>query len=208
MDIQVTRLEDSQYRLEDVFHLIQDAYSERAENGIHFWLSTCSYPEYEEKVHIEGKQIFVAVDKAANVLAGTIALTVRKDSKGQKYGGLSNVAVHKDYQHHHVGSTLARVHKEHAAQQGCKYLRASTAEKAESSIKWHLKNGFCKVGYASFSASDYYSVIFRQPLNGGGYFLNGKLSYWCSYVITHLLWHEDGSWTNLGNFLYNLKHNG
>ena len=203
-DLCIERIEDSPFLLNDVFDFIRRIYAKRKTQGIDFWLSTCSFHDYEERVKEDSKTIFVAFRHGSNDLYGTASLTIRVDKKGYKYCGMTGCAVREDIQHQRIGSRLIEKLRRTAIEEGCEYLLSTTAVNATSSVKWHLKNGFLKYGLASSSKSHYYSYVFIMPLvnTDNFYFRFGyKIHYAFSSLITKSLLNENGDYTWLGKVL-------
>ena len=206
--IHIFELEDSPFSLLDVFQLIRGVYSDRKTEGIDFWLSKCSFEEYQAEVEKDKKIILVAFDTDSSELLGTASLTIRSDKKGIKYGGMTNCAVKRDCQSKNIGSKLIEALKEKAVEEKCCYLKSTTAVNAVSSVRWHLKNGYKKCGMGSSAKSNYYSYVFKMPLNNENplyYRIWYKLDYVFSWISTRCLLKQDGNLTWLGKVGKKLK---
>lgn len=206
--VRILRLEDSPFSLLDVFSLIREVYSDRKNEGIDFWLSKSSFEDYASRTDRENKRVYVAMDEASNCLLGTIALSIHNDKKGRKYGGVTNCAVERNSQSKCIGSRLLEKLKDTAMEEGCYYLKSTTAVNAVGSVKWHLKNGFKKCGLASSSKSNYYSYVFILPLIHSRSFYNRvlyKFDYGFSWLLTRCLLKQDGNLTMIGTILKRIK---
>lgn len=203
-EFRIEKIEDSPFSLQTVFGFTKEVYADRNKEGIDFWISTCSFEEYKNRVKKDGKTIFVAYHWPDNELLGTAALTIRKDKKGKKYGGMTGCAVKRDCQHQSIGTKLVDNLKQTAKEEKCLYLKSTTAVDAISSVRWHLKNGFLKCGLASGSTSSYYSYVFIMPLinpNSFYYRFGYKIAFVFSYIKTRCTIKENGDLTWFGRFL-------
>ena len=206
--MQILKLEDSPFSLLDIFNLIREVYSDRKKEGIDFGLSKYSFEEYLAEVEKEKKIIFVAFDVYSSELLGTASLTLRSDKKGVKYGGMTNCAVKRDCQSRNIGSKLIEALKEKAVEEKCFYLKSTTAVNAMSSVRWHLKNGYKKCGMGSSAKSNYYSYVFKMPLNNENplyYRIWYKLDYVFSWITTMCFIKQDGNLTWLGRLGKKIK---
>jgi len=207
-DIEISTYQEAGILLETVFDFIKEIYADRQKAGIDFWISTCTFEEYKAKVEKDGRTIFVACSYPDGRLLGTAALIIRQDKKNVQYGGMANCAVWRDSQRLGIGSMLVDAIKQKAIHEGCKYLKSKTATNAESSVRWHLGNGYLKTGLSSASSNHYFSYVFIMPLveTDSFYYRFGyKISYLLSCVRTKSIVRQDGSPTWFGGLLANLR---
>jgi len=202
--IEVMTLGQTNFSLHDVYHLTQEVYSSRAAEGIDFTVTKQSFEEYEKKIKESHKTVFVAINIENGELCGSAALTIHSKKKGRKYGGMTNVAVRKDYQHDGVGTLLLLRCKIAAQNNGCEYLISTTAWNALSSVRWHLKNGYREIGLTSDKENNYYSLCMRMQLKSPSVwnlkaFTNSV--FLLSVIKTKLLFEQDGSITAIGKLL-------
>ncbi len=203
--IEVTTLEQTNFTLQDVYHLTQEVYSSRAAEGIDFTVTKQTFEEYEKKIKDSHKIVFVAINKENGELCGLTALTIHTGKNGMKYGGMTNVAVRKDYQHDGVGTLLLLLLRKKAAlDNGCEFLISTTAQNATSSVRWHLKNGYRKIGLSSDKENNYFSLCMRMQLKSPSVwnikaFTN--IVFLLSVIKTKMLFKQDGNLTTLGSLL-------
>ena len=146
---------------QDLVTLFHEAFQERLEQGLEF---TCSfYTPQELERRSANNVVLLATDKDNGALAGTAFIEVANDKNGP-WAYLSNMAISPNYKRCGIGSMLEKRRIEIANACGCRYVTSDTAVGAESSVKWHLKNGFKKAQLHSFSSTNYYSIIFRKQL--------------------------------------------
>lgn len=168
--------------IENILTLIKNAYVERLKEGIVFLTLNYSIAEYEAELNQEINYFFVAID-TNNTLYGVARLILRED-----YAYLCNFAVSPEVQGKHVGSMLLQYVEEFAKERGLSYIRSFTAVKATSSVKCHLRNGFCIVG-CHYSSGGYWSYAFRNQIRKHWLWSNHlycKLRYAQSYMWRHL----------------------
>ena len=204
--MKVVLLDQTGFSLSDVYELVQDVYKDRTAQGIDFTVSKQSFEDYCEKISKEHKIIFVIPN--GDRLVGSAALSLKTDKKGRRYGGFSNAVVRKDFQGQGLGSKLFNARKQKCIDCGCDYIASTTAENAESSIRWHFKNGWYLYGYGKNLDSKYYSYAFRQSLKsktGKLTILGYKFHFWRTFIVTRLMTRRDGGYSVLGKFIMNLK---
>lgn len=209
MKVVIKKLDESPFSLRDVYEFIRIVYADRKAEGINFWLSICSFEEYETKVKKDKKIVFVACEETGKALLGTAALTIHKKRK-MVYGGMTGCAVKNDLQNMHIGSRLIDELKKKAIEEDCEYLKSTTAVNAISSVRWHLKNGYLKCGLGSGAKSNYYSYIFIMPLkntNSFYYKFGYKIAYVFSCLKTKSILKENGKLTWFGKLLKKIKKN-
>lgn len=160
MDIEICTKDDG-ISWEDLTNLAHESFLERLKMGLHFGASTITPEQY--KVYGSGRLILVAVDRSNGTLAGTMSFKLNKDNNTYwgEHGGL---AVRPGYKKRGIATKLFERLLEVAKEKKCEFILSDTAVGAESSVRWHKKNGFKIVGLDSFSSTNYYSYIFRKQL--------------------------------------------
>lgn len=178
---------------EDLTELFHEAFQERLDQGLHF---SCSYFTTEElKRQSANNIVLVAIDRSTNVLAGTVSIEIHHNDGKNTWAYHYNLAVKPAYKKNGIASQLFSRFQQIVKSRGCKYIKSDTAVGAESSIKWHLKNGFEIVGLKSWSSTNYYSYVFRKQLTCHPLWSNSlfcKIHYRLSSIKCRLCHHEDG----------------
>lgn len=183
MEVTIKKIEDTAYSLTDVYYLIKDIYREREASGIRFFVSRASLDEYLHS--IEGSIVFVALEKGNGNLIGSGKLHVVRKGR-HTVGVLSNVAVLKAYQRQHIGTDLFEVRKEESIRLGCHHLISSTATNATSSVNWHKKIGWHKIGFKESRNNGCCSYVYYYPLTRYDLYhidLCCQVRFWSFYVI-------------------------
>ncbi len=147
---------------DDLADLLHESFQERLQQGLHFSCSYLTANDLEAKSN--GDVVLVAVDTDDNILAGTVSFEINSKEQ-EKRAYHYNLAVRPQYKHHGIATQLLQKGVEIVKEHGCEYIISDTAVGAKSSVHWHLKNGFRIVGLKSFSATNYYSYLFRLQLN-------------------------------------------
>ncbi|MBQ8070223.1 MAG: GNAT family N-acetyltransferase [Bacteroidales bacterium] len=202
MAIEVKRLDQTAFTVADVVELIHRAFKERKDEGLFFSCADISVEEYIEKVG--NGVIFVAVDTVSGHLLGTGVTHFRKDKKGHQYGFNELLAIDPEARRMGIASAMLKARADYNLEKGSEYLASDTAVGADSSVKYHFKNGFRIVGMVSFPQTNYYSYVFRRQLKtdtfGQRLYTKGwycKLLYLRSAIRTRLIRRPDGEFTGM-----------
>lgn len=190
------------YLIEDILTLIQEAYRERAKEGISFDTLNYTIKDFLAE-RTENDYWFLAFDSEHRILYGTARLTIK-----DRCGEICNFAVSPQSQGKHVGTQLLKSANRFAKEQGLEYVISFTAIKAESSVKCHTHNGFMIVGINANLLKEYSSYVFRNQLVPSTWWnsiLLIKLSYYKSYIKYKLVKKKNGKITMLGRFVVYLK---
>ena len=184
----------------ELANLLHESFQERLAQGLHF---TCSYLTAEQlKSQSAGRIVLLAVDADKNnTLAGTVSIEFNEKDSNSVWAYHCNLAVSSLYKSRGIASLLFDRFQEIARSEGCTHIISDTAVGATSSVKWHLKNGFKKIGVRSFKSTNYYSVLFRKQLKYHWLWSNNTLCsiyYIMSFVLCHLYKNKDGSLTRFG----------
>lgn len=160
MEMKITSLDQSPFSYEDVVNLLHTSFEERLHQGFCFTCSTITVSQFKEKT--SKSMILVAWQK--QVLYGMVTLTLGTDSSGVIFGYHENLAINPSAKRLGIGTKLQAKCVEMVLDAGGEYEISDTAVGANSSVKWHSKNGFKKIGLHSYSSTNYYSYIFRKQL--------------------------------------------
>lgn len=204
--IKCCKREEACVSYKDIVELIHESFQERLDKGLRYSCSFMTEEQYIQKT--KDGIIFVAVDEESGCLAGTAVLNLRFDGK-RKYGYFEFAAGNNSYKHCGIGSLLLLLRKEAAMNAECSYILSDTSTKAESAVKYHLKNGFKIVGYESYRSTNYWSYVFRMQLEPSVFWNNNvflKFHFFCSYIFIKLTRTIDGDDTCLGKIYKQLKN--
>lgn len=205
MDVVIRYLSDtniSYNQLADFFHA---AFKERLEQGLHF---TCSYmtaDQFESKM--KGGYVFVALNKETDELLGTVTIHLKTDKSENVYGYHEYLAVSPSAKHSGVGIKLAQAWESLLLDNKAKYVLSDTACDADSSVKWHLKNGFHIYELESYRSTNYWSYVFIKYLDDSmkknPYHM--KMHYWRSWLFIRITRNQTGSDTIIGKLYKKIK---
>lgn len=164
----------------DILNLIHLAFEERRLQGLQF---TCiGYTLDDIKRKASKASVYLAYIN--QLLVGCLFFTIFH--KKDKYGYIEALSVHPDFKGRGIMNLLFQKSLEEAKRMNLDYIKSDTSVDAQSSVRWHLKNGFRKVGLMSSPRSNYYSYVFRNQLQSP--------SIWNSKV-----------WTNVRLFVSSVK---
>lgn len=206
MDIIIKPVNESPFTLGDVVDLMHRSFEERMNQGLHFTCSSLTVEQFQ--LRTKNSIVLVAWNSATNVLLGTATVTLRKDKRGVTYGYHEYLAISPNAKRLGIGTKLL---EERIIiiiiNAGGEYVMSDTAVGAESSVRWHLKNGFKIIALRSFPSTNYYSYIFRRQLVPSKLWdscLYTSLRFRLSSIIVKSLYNENGSNTKLGNLVYRI----
>lgn len=209
MSIIVKKFNETSFSFDDISSLIRNSFEEREKQGLHFTCAHLSAIECQKKT--KNSVIFVAFDTIEDKLVGMGAICITKDENGSIYGHNEYNAILPNFKHKGIGSLILSHIFRYAKQKQCEYIISDTALGAFSSIKFHEKNGFKKIGLRAFGLTNYYSVIFRKQLSKPSKWSHTffcKYTYIKSYIIVRLALKANGTPT-LFHRIYHffIKHN-
>lgn len=201
MNVVVKKREETDITYDQIVNLMHDAFEERLQQGLNFKCSSMTVDEF--KKYTAHSTILVAIDSENNSFLGFGVITIKESKNQGKYAFVQDLSVSPKVKRCGIGSKLERERVCVARNSGCKYMECTTAVGAESSVKYHLKQGYKIIGLTSFPTTNYYSYIFRMYLLPSIWqnSLFCKIKYATSYLKTHLMKKEDGSLTLFGFIL-------
>lgn len=202
MAVFVGALNESPFSANDVVTLMHESFEERLQQGLNFTCSTMTTEQFESRT--KGSCVLVAWNSENDELLGTATVTLRKDKKGVVYGYHEFLAISPNAKRLGIGTRLLEERIIIIINAGGKYVMSDTAVGAESSVKWHLKNGFSIIGLRSFPSTNYYSYLFRRQLvpslKWDSRFYT-RMRFILSSIVVRSVFKEDGRYTFLGNIL-------
>ncbi len=188
---------------EELYPVMLDAFKERIEQGLNFVCATFTLDEFIE--NMKGMSAIVArqVDEKGNRIIGFQKFVIEN---GCLDTGI--IAVLTDFKRQGIGTMIFEKSLEVGRAKGCEYMIADTAVGAESSVKWHKKNGFKAVELDSYHTTNSYSSIFRKqlvhhPLWSSSLYC--KLHYLLSAARCKLRFRADGKTTKVMNLYLKLR---
>lgn len=202
----VIKLQDTSIPIHDVVELIHLSFKERIEQGINFSCSNIGIPEFIERT--KDGIVFLAIDNKTGELLGEATTRLRRNAKRQLFGENVYVAIHPKAKRRGIASALFKEQLAYLQLAKAEYIISYTAEKAASSVAYHLKNGFHIIGLRSFRDNDYYSFLFRYQIKKKTLLQRAyssrflcRIRFIVSSIITRTMLHKDGSLTRLGRLL-------
>ena len=203
-DIKIVDFEESGFTHENVVDLIRSSFQQWRERGIESSLLRLT-PETFIK-NTAKSTIFVAINGNGE-LVGTTTCDWLTDKNNILYGYNKYSAVSSSQKSSGIGSYLFDSVKECARSRKCSYILSDTSVLAPWSLKWHIKNGFKRVGLISFKSNKYYSYLFRCQLRSPSiwnYSLYRNIRFILSYIKTRAWQRPDGGHTKLARFIIRL----
>lgn len=169
--------------------LLNRAFLERQQDGIGF--SYATYTVGDLKKHVDDGYYIVAYE--GDCVVGMVAL-LQKEKYGIKYTTHECLAVDPNMKNKGVATELFARFLEIAKELKAAFVISTTAEKAKSSIRYHIKNGFKTFLFVSFPITPYYSYCFIYPIRRLRILKFGvfnKPLFAISYVFTKLFKKEN-----------------
>ena len=185
----VTYHKDPHTPYQELSQLLNRAFQERWQEGIAF--SYATYTDEDLKNHIGDGYYIVAYEE--NKVVGMVAL-LQKERHGIKYSTHECLAVDPGMKNKGVASKMFSRFIELAKELKTDFIISTTAEKANSSIRYHKKNGFKTFLFVSFPSTAYYSYCFIYPIRKFKflkYSVFNKPAFAASYIFTKLFKKEN-----------------
>ena len=188
MKLIIKQLQETGITYAQIADFMHESFEERLQQGLRFTCSFMSAAQFEEKM--KDGTVFVALDEDSGELLGTAVLHLKTDRRGRTYAYHEYLAVSPKAKHLGVATQLAVVWKAWAVENRVQYVKSDTATRAESSVKWHLKNGFHIYGVKAFKNTNYVSYIFimyldeatkKSPTYVRLHYLYSRLRYFLSF---------------------------
>lgn len=150
---------------ETVAELLHDAFAERREQGINFKCGLFSAQDVENEFVNGGGYLLLAINENEQIV-GTVSL-IERNKGGFRYVSHDNLAVSSLCKGKGVASNLFLEVLNVTRREGYDFITSFTATTAESSVRYHLKNGF--VIYEKTPGKGYDSYSFIYPLKRFGF---------------------------------------
>ena len=165
---------------ETVAELLQDAFAERREQGINFKCGIFSAQDVENEFVNWGGYLLLAINENEEIV-GTVSL-IERNKGGFRYVSHDNLAVSSLCKGKGVASNLFREVINVTKREGYDFITSFTATTADSSVRYHLKNGF--VIYERTPGKGYDSYSFIYPLKRFGFMRIKPLSKMIYVMLT------------------------
>ena len=159
MDITIKDNKDARVSLQELHELFQQSFQQWRDSGIDVPALHGTFEDFKAKV--EPALVFVAQDGETGKL---LAMHCFYGSlrKGHVHGFF--LAVSPEAKHQGLATRMLEHETRLFRKKGIRYLRGNTSEAASWSVRWHLKNGYRKVGYRRTEDSNSALVIFRKQI--------------------------------------------
>lgn len=148
---------------DDIYHslliLLHDSFKERLDQNLNF--DCASFNMEELKNATNNGAIITAYQNSS--LVGMVYLLLKGTGRSQ-YGCHEYLAVSPEVKHGGVATSMQNVMVGIAKDMGLLMLTSSTATTAESSVKWHIKNGFIPFKVARHVGKTYTTYHFFKPI--------------------------------------------
>ena len=154
-----------QHVFESVSELLQDAFAERRKQGINFKCGMFSAQDVENEFVNRGGYLLLAINEKEQIV-GTVSL-IEHNKGGLRYVSHDNLAVSSLCKGKGVASNLFLEVLNVTKREGYDFITSFTATTADSSVRYHLKNGF--VIYERTPGKGYDSYSFIYPLKRFGF---------------------------------------
>lgn len=143
-------------RLLDLLH---DSFKERLDQNLNF---DCASFNMEELKSATNNGVIITAYRDT-LLVGMVYLLLKGTGR-RRYGCHEYLAVSPEAKHGGVASSMQNVMVGIAKEMGLLMLTSSTATTAESSVKWHLKNGFIPFKVVRHVGKTYTTYHFFKPI--------------------------------------------
>lgn len=157
---------------EEVVTLLHESFSERLEQGLNFACATFTCDELIK--HISKNAIAIGAYDDTDKLVGIVFLNhIRQKFNGIiRYANHEYLAVSSTMKGRGVGTLLFKELKNIAKDLNLDFVLSNTADRAESSIRLHKKNGFITYGKCHYPNRTYDSYNFCCPISIKGRILS------------------------------------
>lgn len=157
MDLKVFYKESSA-PYDKLSNLLHESFKERTDAGLDFGCATFSAEELKQNTL--NSYIVCYYESDQPVAMTTLAIHKKFFLS---YGWLEFVCVSPNYKHQGLGSQILKKSSDIAKSLGMHFLLSSTAIKAESSVRCHLKTGFKILSTVPYKGRNYLSYRFYYP---------------------------------------------
>ena len=147
---------------EAFWSVTRTAFKEHKSNGLDMY--PCRMSLEQLKVFLHGCTMFIVRD--GDRIVAFRGAHLRKEGNLSYFAG-QLVAVLPEYKGKGLGRLLFQAFEGYALSVGCDFLQTDTSCQAKSSLAYHRSCGFEDWCYASWSNTNYYTIILRKLLPAG-----------------------------------------
>lgn len=140
--------------------LLHDSFKERLDQNLNF---DCASFNMDDLKRATNNGVIIATYQDA-LLVGMCYLLLKSIGRWQ-YGCHEYLAVSPKVKRDGIATSMQTVMVEIAKGMGLKMLTSSTATTADSSVKWHIKNGFIPFRVSKHGGKTYTSYHFFKPIS-------------------------------------------
>lgn len=200
-DIIVTTRREAGIPYRSLYDLLMASSRRWWEKGLRVpFLEKCTPEEFERS--LQRANVFVALDRETGELLGTHAFWAdRKRNCVKEF----DLAVSPKHKRQGIASTMLQVEEERIRKAGFDHIIGHTSAAAIWSVRWHQKNGYRIVGYKRQMDNNHPIYMFRKQIAPSLLYSSPliapvvcKLDYLLSYLVTHVVKHQDGRLTLVG----------
>lgn len=149
--------------------LLHNSFAERVENGLNF---SCAYYSADDlKNRLSKNAIVIGAFNDNAYLIGMLVINNIVCRYGIKLATHEYLAVAPSAKRMGVGSALFKKCVRECKKKQIDILLSDTAKEAESSVKYHIKQGFRIFGESHYSGRTYRSINFIYPISLLGHIL-------------------------------------
>ena len=205
--IEIKNRKETDVTDESLYALNKESHGMWTEQGLDAPWMHLTFPEFQQA--IRGIPMFVALDAETGELLGMHSFRTHR-KEGWCYG--YRLAIALSARREGIASRMLEYEAEFLRQKGYRYLKGTTATKADWSVRWHLKNGYRIVGCYRMPNNNFTNYVFRKQLAPsilwGPTFgpLTAKVCFAVSCLVNHLFKHSDGRDNLIGKFARRMIH--
>jgi len=149
---------EAQVPVEALYSLFQESFRQWSDNGIDSPFLHKTLEEFDRV--IERSAVFVALDADNGELVGMHCFTKYRSRYVFDYF----LAIAPQVQGQGIATRILEEEMKYLKQKGCRYMKCTTSAGAIWSVQWHLKNGYCIMGYNRSETSTHPTYVFRKQI--------------------------------------------
>ena len=197
---------EAEASVEKLYVLLRAAYQQWTDDGLYTPVAYATLEQFKQ--YIANKAVFVAQDETTGELLAMHTLRLNK-RKGRVDG--ANLAVSPKAKREGIASRMLEEEVQRLRKAGYRYMMGSTGIPATWSVLWHLKNGYCIVGYSRSERRNYASYVFRKQIATDVWHhptdmlwtrpiapLTAKIRYAASFIATNICKTREGRLNRIG----------
>lgn len=182
---------------EEITELLHKSYKEHLDAGRNYLAATQTIEDTRRR--LEGRLCIVCYNNE-NKLVGTITVRLLNKEAGSRkwyeddsFLYIEQLAVDPDYRDENVLTMMCLKALKNKAIRDVESWMSDTSQLATNLVSSYVGMGFQIVDMVSWETTNYYSYVFRKPMNGKKYSTNYvKLRFLISKLICKITYTEDG----------------